>query len=394
MFFHYFGLDYAKFICGEYVVRIQKLYVQDLMSGITINDITFARLNVLVGVSGAGKTSIITALKRLVRIAEGFSDSGVSWELSFLDDDNNDVLWSGKTSRDWDINNEGDFVAPFIQEKLIVNDVEVFSSNQDGIELSGVKLPKLDDTKSLIFHLRNENKIKRIQNSISSAVIVDVDSSDFSQSQKVTFFKENLHNEISEFKSKFSIKKLSCSHKELSCREKLYYAHEYDREAFNDFQGIYTSIFPQVKSVSVKALKTYSHGSDRERAIMISLHMKNKRIVRQGQISSGMFKTMMILSELCFGNNKSPIVIDEIENSLGVNCLPDILAELNMASNQVIITSHHPRVINEIPVRHWNIVSRLEDGSVVTKKAEDVLPKGSNHEAFLQLINSPEYKGC
>jgi len=374
-------------------VRIQKLYVQDIISGITINDITFARLNVLVGVSGAGKTSIITALKRLVSIAEGVSDTGVEWALSFLDDENNDIVWTGKISKSWDINSDGALVAPFVQETLIVNDQQVFCSNQEGIEFSGVQLPKLDDKKSLLFHLRNDLNIKKIQSSISSSVIVDVDSRDFSQSEKITFFKENLHNEISEFKSKFSIKKLSCTHKDLSCREKLYYAHEYDKDAFNEFLSIYTSIFPQVKSVNVQAIKTFSHGSDRERALMISLHLKNKRRVRQGEISSGMFKTMMILSELCFGNNKSPIIIDEIENSLGVNCLPDILSELNMASNQVIITSHHPRVINEIPVKYWNIVSRQQDGSIVTKKAEEVLPKGSSHEAFLQLINSPEYKG-
>jgi predicted ATPase len=53
-------------------------------------------------------------------------------------------------------------------------------------------------------------------------------------------------------------------------------------------------------------------------------------------------------------------MIDEYENSLGVNVidlLPSFLAECGGA-RQVIITTHHPLLINAIPVTGWFIFHR------------------------------------
>ena len=47
---------------------------------------------------------------------------------------------------------------------------------------------------------------------------------------------------------------------------------------------------------------------------------------------------------------KSLVLIDEFENGLGVNCI-DVLAELLLGERrdlQFVITSHHPKIINQI----------------------------------------------
>ncbi|EJA3094070.1 AAA family ATPase [Vibrio parahaemolyticus] len=376
-------------------MKIQQLYMHDLVSETIIKDISFSRLNVLVGLSGAGKTTIISSLKKLVDIAEGSPSRGLTWCLTFTDDDERLVQWSGKISTDWELTSEGTIQGKFVREKLLINNEVIIDSTSEKTLFNNTNLPTLDVSRSLIFHLKNDNTIKNIYSSLISCVIIDVDSNDFSQSHHYTMVKSAIHKDVLEYKNRLDIKKLSCKYKDLSCREKIYYAYKYDKDSFDDFLFVYTSIFPEVKSIIPSLFRTGGDSSINEelRVLFINIQMRNGKQVNQKDISSGMFKTMMILSELYFGNNKSPIIIDEIENSLGINCLPDVLTELNMVSNQVIITSHHPRVINEIPREHWSIVSRDAKGSIITYPAKEVLSDTSRHEAFLQLINSPEYRG-
>ncbi|ELK2076679.1 ATP-binding protein [Vibrio alginolyticus] len=369
-------------------MRIQELYMRDLWSRIVINDVHFSRLNVLVGVSGAGKTTIISALKTLVRIAEGDTAAGLEWRIRFLDDTGKKITWTGKTSRKVEITPAG-IGSKIVEEKLLVDEELIINNSDNEVLFNGLRLPRLDDTKSLLFHLKNE--IKDIHTSLTSSIIIDADSPDFSPSNNQMINRSTYSDKLNEHKKNFDIKKFSHQNRELTCKEKIYYAYEYDKEAFTDFQETYISIFEQVKEIKPRIARTMeSTGS--ERLLVIELELNNGQRVGQRKISSGMYKTMMILAELFFGSNKSPIIIDEIENSLGVNCLPEILSQLNDTENQVIITSHHPRVINEIPVKFWNIVSRKKDGSVVTYPASEVLPSG-RHEAFIQLINSPEFRG-
>ncbi|MEP0852923.1 MULTISPECIES: AAA family ATPase [Cyanophyceae] len=112
----------------------------------------------------------------------------------------------------------------------------------------------------------------------------------------------------------------------------------------------------------------------------------------QGEISSGMFKTLMQISELYLAPEGSVILIDEFENSLGVNCI-DVLTEDLLAQNrnlQFIITSHHPYIINNIGMEHWKIVTR-RGGVVTVKDAKNFNLGKSRHQAFIQLLNLEAY---
>ena len=87
-------------------------------------------------------------------------------------------------------------------------------------------------------------------------------------------------------------------------------------------------------------------------------------------------------------------MIDELENSLGVNCLPDVARRMLKGLDQVqyLATSHHPRVINEIPFDRWKLVTRRGSGVRVVN-ARDIasLDRASSLEKFTELINLPEY---
>ncbi len=49
----------------------------------------------------------------------------------------------------------------------------------------------------------------------------------------------------------------------------------------------------------------------------------------------------------------------------GVNCMPDVVRFLNTRPDlQFILTSHHPYVINNLPIATWKLVRRR--GSIVS----------------------------
>ena len=92
----------------------------------------------------------------------------------------------------------------------------------------------------------------------------------------------------------------------------------------------------------------------------------------------------------------SVYLIDEYENSLGVNAvnfLPGFLSEFGEDA-QFLITSHHPYLINSTPMTNWSVFQR--SGSKVKVQAgEELMVKygPSKQDAFIQLINDPDYSG-
>lgn len=88
------------------------------------------------------------------------------------------------------------------------------------------------------------------------------------------------------------------------------------------------------------------------------------------------------------------MLIDEFENGLGVNCI-DTLSELILTERsdlQFIITSHHPKIINQIHKENWKIIER--EGSTVINKGEKEYGIGNSmHDAYFNLLNRWEYEG-
>ena len=107
-------------------------------------------------------------------------------------------------------------------------------------------------------------------------------------------------------------------------------------------------------------------------------------------MSSGMFRTLIYIIEIMTAPEGSVILIDEFENSLGINCMSEVTDFIldHADGLQFIITSHHPYIINNIPWQDWQIVSR-KGSHITTKKATEIsaLDTASSLDKFTQLIN-------
>ena len=103
---------------------------------------------------------------------------------------------------------------------------------------------------------------------------------------------------------------------------------------------------------------------------------------------------LLIITDIVIAPADVLYMIDEYENSLGVNAidfLPSFLAECGGA-RQFIITTHHPLLINAIPVTDWFIFHRRGLNIRVTHGHEVESRYGrSKQQRFIQLINDPLY---
>ena len=103
-----------------------------------------------------------------------------------------------------------------------------------------------------------------------------------------------------------------------------------------------------------------------------------------------MYVTLTYLIEITSAPEGSVFVVDEFENSLGINCMPQLTDFiLDKSPNlQFILTSHHPYIINNIPWKTWQLVSKT-NGTIRSRKAVDIptLNTASSLDKFTQLIN-------
>ncbi len=343
-------------------------------------------LNLLVGVSGAGKTRILQAIYNLKAIANGASLNGVEWNVSFCAKDKTEYEWSGKfelieTTTPIDEHSDQDEKnAKIISENLTVNNEEIVKRTESEIVFNGNKTPKLSPFESVIELLAQEDIITPIKEELNKIILTDSEK-DFERIWRLSLsiFKKYEKYSFSELKEE-----------DLPIPVKLAIVYRRFPDNFSEIKNTFTEIFSNVLDIKLEKL------IDNDIPISLSQLLKETTIVTIQEkkvekwiqnISSGMLKTLMYISQLYLSPNNSIILIDEFENSLGINCI-DSVTELilNNHNCQFIITSHHPYIINNISPAFWKIITR--QGSLVTvKNAKDFHIPDSRQKAFIDLIN-------
>jgi predicted ATPase len=176
---------------------------------------------------------------------------------------------------------------------------------------------------------------------------------------------------------------------------RLYLTAINDKTLFSKIEKIFCDIFPFLEGIRIDVLDdAYLLTVPPFYRDVPFIQIKEKNIERwipQFNISSGMFNALMHLCELYLCAENSVILIDELENSLGINCLGPISDEIvdNTKGTQFIITSHHPTIINSIKFNSWKVVTRSANNVFVNKY--DVNTTESAHDPYMQLINSIQY---
>ena len=180
-------------------------------------------------------------------------------------------------------------------------------------------------------------------------------------------------------------------------RVKLFLAYNNAPRTFNIIKERYIDVFPKVEDIKVEPLD-YENEENVPFFLLEYPYIQIKEIgidkwIKQEYISSGMFRSLMHISEIYLCSEGSVFLIDEIENSLGINCIDELTNDIlsSKRQTQFILTSHHPYIINNIAHSNWKLVTR--DKEVIhTHRAEEFNIGKSKHDAFMQLIQLEQYQ--
>ena len=368
-------------------MRIKKVAFWDNELEWRFEPIYFSNLALLVGISGVGKTQILKGILGLREIANGASLNGLAWDITFSTVKNVEYRWQGEfeTKKNFSmISNEiEEEINKFriVREHLLKEENVIIERTPNDIIFKGNKTPKLSPFQSVVEILNQEEDISPVQQGFNKIIYSDNSRS----SNGIYAIPIRV---LSIIKDNIALEDIQASNIPILLKLALIARHYPD--VFTKIKSKFIEIFHQVEDVKIEAIENNENPSFPN----FSLQIKETGIndwIFQNNISSGMLKTLILISELYLSPEGTLILIDEFENSLGVNCI-DVVTDLLWENRniQIILTSHHPYIINNISMEYWKIVTR-KGGVVTVTDAKNLNLGKSRHQAFTQLINLEEY---
>lgn len=364
-------------------MKLKRITVINHLTGWNVKDLHFDDyLTLLVGASGVGKTLILRVIKHISNIANGSSMNGFEWDVTF-EDSGSTYQWTGKFATTDDNPNyfrRDTQEYPIIRESLRRGDHLIIQRENDQIMLNDKQTVKLDTAKSAIALLKEEDEIKPVFHAFHQIFELKNDNEGISISPFLS-------------KNRDEIKELNEIHNSryLSPIEKLFILRRQRLPQFDKIKELFTDIFTNIEDIDFSLEQLFDD------TMYPVLKIKEKGVdawIMQNSISSGMFRTLSQITFLVLAQDGDIILIDEFENGLGVNCIDRLADQILDADQniQVIITSHHPYIINSIPFGKWKIVTRNRcDLKVLT--ADDLkIGEHSRHDAFMQLVQTNAYR--
>ncbi|MCC5943292.1 MAG: ATP-binding protein [Bernardetiaceae bacterium] len=382
-------------------MNINSLSFVDTDTKWNLSKVEFKSLTLLVGASGVGKTQILESILKLRAIVKGKSISGTRWEIDFTTLDGSNYVWKGEFEQTGksilriksDNDKEEDDNNPKINhEELYLNDKKIIDRDTNKIIFDGQKTVKLAQDKSVMNLLKEEDLISPAFQGFQRIIFSDqVESKRRPQRFNPDFItKERI---LQKYKTIESIRE-----SDENIITKLYLAYHNAEDIIHSITERFIDIFPFVTEIKIAPLE-FEDGDNTPSLLreIPFIQIKEKNVedwVIQPHISSGMYRTLMHLSELYLCSEGSIILIDEFENSLGVNCIDELTVDLQNSSHrnlQFIITSHHPYIINQVNFKNWKLVTR-KGSQVVTREANDLIDfNKSKQKAFIQLTQLEEF---
>lgn len=353
--------------------------------------INFSKLNLIVGASASGKTRLLnTIFNGALQAVHGNKIFIGSWDYKFEHQ---------KQIYRWTIT-----TGPSENEETIVQNEKLIKINEEEeidevlIERSPTKfmyfgrdLPKLTANQSSIFLLKEDDLIKPIHLGFSSILRRSFAGDELEREGMYEIVPKGFIKKIEKSKNIFDLFGSG-----LQLNGKLYILSKYFENVYQRICREFINIFPFVSEVHMETAERFGL-SIPGIAPVFSIqekYIKNK-LIPLNQLSSGMKKVLLVLADLFTMPKEGGIyLIDEYENSLGINAInffPSIFNEVDI-EHQYIITSHHPYIIGNVPIKDWIILHRK--GIEITAKQGSELEnrfEKSKQKAYVQLINDPFY---
>lgn len=375
-------------------MNIRTLEFKNKSDGWEIQKMSFQQLNLLVGASGVGKTQILQAIHTLKRIAKGESFSGIQWKLEFTTNDGGEYIWEGefednKFPLDYYNQDRNRPSSRILNEKIEKDKTIIAERNPEGITFKSAQPIKLPSEISLLYLLKEDELIKPLYEHLLKIVLPD-EILDYNMKSEYGIIPIAPHHydEYDRFEN--------LQEENIPAEIKLYIIYHKFNDDFQTIKQRFCEIFPEIEDIKIDRIKDNESNTPREYQNKVFIHIKHHNVeqwIPSVSMSSGMFRTFLLLSEIYLCADGSVILIDEFENSLGINCIRDITDEILSTDRniQFIITSHHPYIINNVEFQYWKLLTR-NGGTIKAQDITEKLSEKSRYERFMQLIQLEEYQ--
>lgn len=382
---------------------IQSIEFENYTTGQKIKKMQFDKINLLVGGTGAGKTQILKIISAYVRAAS--QDSTIAaiqfkgyFKMRFsavIFPDKNDEKIRQEISILWEIHTDEMphiITTPYrldygiseehlkITNPLTNTDTLTIDRTVTDLKINGIPSSSISPEQSIFTTFSEPLEIAQIRAQLFSIITYDQQLQGFA----------NLHQKNVEKWRQQAKGWLTSSANMTSLL--IFYSplmqidlvRTYDKALFNEFLFDLQNIFPSIEDIKMDLVA----GSEFYNLYML----ENGKWIPKNSIAGGILKTVYLLAVINFNFRNNIILLDELENSLGVNCLDEItdyiLTATHSHKSQFIMTSHHPYIISHITEPYWLIISQ-NNGVISAKKAHDVGITSVNNlqDLFFQLIN-------
>jgi len=353
----------------------------------------FGKINLLVGASGAGKSRFLNALFNLSNVlSHGQRFSGGNWNIEAIIEEFT-YKWN------LELDNTDSLNAYISNETLLIKSKNgdenlVISRNNNEFLFQNQKLPRMQKDISSVSLLKEEPIMQPFYNM-------------FSHIKRRLFYDAGLRDGMAyeelplklleKIKRDNSIELIWKN--ELTVNVVMYVLKDIFPDLYTIATKYFMQIFPFIQECDVQIHKSPLLKPSAD-SIIPAFVVKDKGVtkwINLSELSSGMQKVLLIICDILTLPKGSTYLIDEYENSLGINAidfLPDFLMNHSAVDSQFFIITHHPYLINRMPMNNWKVFHR--QGSIVTiKDGSEFIDKygKSKQKAFIQLMNDPFYTG-
>lgn len=360
---------------------------ENLETGLKIERVEFNRdITLLVGVSGAGKTQILNAVRYSLELAVSEEEELHPYHCKLgIEIDNEEYEWEYVINKN---ENKEMLVVDkeqycFVKESLKRGKEQLFLRENEKVHIIGYdRVPMPKKSESLLAQYAEDEALEKIVQEIKKLYSIETDVE----------VRVGINTET--FKSFRNIMEVYSKIKEINMKMispfpvviKLDFVKKYLSDVYTEILDTVKDIFPEIQDIEVVE-------DTQQKEYLIAIQVYGKRIM-QYEISNGMLKCIYYIVELYTMSENSIVLIEEFENGLGENCI-NVLAELIMEERkdlQFIITSHHPKIINGIEPCKWKIIDR-EISVIKNYSSKQYGIENSKHEPYFNLVNRLAFEG-
>lgn len=351
--------------------------------------VEFNKINLLVSNSGMGKTRILNTIFNLgTQISSKKLKAGI-WDLSL---DINGIRYEWELEAKILEGKEPEVILENLKRIDEREETVLVRRNSREFFFKDKLLPKLPKNVSSISLLGEEPDIKPLFEGFAKILRRRFFEADLSERCKIGGFPFGFLEEIK------SIKKVAELYPELqsgdlSLHSIMLILNRNFPSIFSKICDYFQSIFSFITEIKVLDLQELNEKIKIPKGQVPVFCIKEKGVSKWlplNELSSGMQKVLLILTDVFTLPDGSIYLVDEYENSLGMNSInffPNLLIEEDF-NIQFFITSHHPYIINKIPIENWYVFHRT--GSEVNILYGDKVTSRfgvSKQQAYIKLLN-------